>query len=280
MQIMRAGFFKVRSNSKMKDFEFLLEKIISDSFYNREPYQKKSWWATDLNSCLRGAFYRRKGLLPTKLIPLERMGIMEVGKIVEGWIVDKVKQTGNLLFEQLRVESKDYETSGKVDLLIDEGGRPVVYEIKSINSYSFKFKKKSRQPQPQHRLQALFYVWQLRERGHPDLPQVDFSDTQGRIIYVSRDDVSRVIIPVEYSPKIVEEIKEQLRVLNWAWKNDQLPPVPEPVIWDEERSAWTVNWVCDYCAYHELCAGRDWRDKAVQEVKERNAVLSNRESGV
>ena len=64
------------------------------------------------------------------------MGIMEVGKIVESWIVDKVKQSGQLIAEQLRVEAPEYEASGKVDLIIDEGGRPILYEIKSTNSFS------------------------------------------------------------------------------------------------------------------------------------------------
>ena len=96
----------------MEKIDFVLEKIINDSFY-REPYAKKSWWAADLNSCLRGAFYRRKGLPPTSEIPLDRMGIMEVGKIVEEWIVNKVKQSGSLVAEQLRVEAPEYEASGE-----------------------------------------------------------------------------------------------------------------------------------------------------------------------
>lgn len=258
----------------MGNIDFVLEKIINDSFY-REPYAKKSWWATDLNSCLRGAFYRRKGLPPTSEIPPDRMGIMEVGKIVEEWIVNKVKQSGSLVAEQLRVEAPEYESSGKVDLILEEAGRPVLYEIKSTNSFSFKYKLKSKKPQPQHRLQALFYLWQLRTKGHKDLSQVDFSNIEGRVIYVSRDDLNRVIIPVQYSEEAVKPIINQLEVLNFSWKNDELPPVPEPVVFDEERGKWMVNWTCDFCSYHELCAGRDWRVRAEQEVKERNAVLDS-----
>lgn len=250
-----------------------LDKIINESF-NREPYAKRSWWATDLNSCLRGAFYRRKGLPPISVISPDRMGIMEVGKIVEEWIVDKVKQSGKLIAEQLRVEAPEYEASGKVDLLIDEGGRPMLYEIKSTNSYSFKYKVKSKEPQPQHKLQTLFYLWRLRKTGHPELPEVNFSNIEGRIIYVSRDDLNRLIIPVNYSDTEIRPMIEQLQVLNNSWKNDELPPVPEPVVYDEDRGKWGINWVCDFCAYHELCAGRNWRQKAEQEVKERNGTLN------
>ena len=253
-----------------------LDKIINESF-NREPYTKKSWWATDLNSCLRGAFYRRKGLPPTSIIPPDRMGIMEVGKIVEGWIVDKVKQSGKLVAEQLRVEAPEYEASGKVDLILDEGGRPVLYEIKSTNSFSFKYKVKNKTPQPQHKLQTLFYLWRLRNCGHPEITHVNFSNLEGRIVYVSRDDLNRLIIPIDYSENAIKPIIEQLEILNSAWKKDELPPVPEPVVFDEERGKWIVNWVCDFCAYHELCAGRDWRAKAEQEVKERNGVMDNSE---
>ena len=259
----------------MDSFTFL-DKIINESF-NREPYVKKSWWATDLNSCLRGVFYRRKGLPPTSVIPPGRMGIMEVGKIVEGWIVDKVKQSGSLIAEQLRVEAPEYEASGKVDLILDEGGRPVLYEIKSTNSFSFKYKIKNKEPQPQHKLQTLFYLWRLRKTGHPELSGVDFSNLEGRIIYVSRDDLNRLIIPISYSEEAIKPIVSQLEILNSSWKKDELPPVPESVIFDEEKGKWAINWVCDFCAYHELCAGRDWRAKAEQEVKERNAAL---ETGV
>ncbi len=257
----------------MTDVGSFLEKIISDSF-NREPYAKKGWWATDLNSCLRGAFYKRKGLPPTSVITPDRLGIMEVGKIVENWIVDKVKQSGNLIAEQLRVEAPEYEASGKVDLIISED-RPVLYEIKSTNSFSFKYKLKDKEPQPQHKLQTLFYLWRLRTAGHPDLPHVDFGNITGRIIYVSRDDLNRIIIPVEYSDSAINPIIEQLEILNYSWKNDELPPVPEPVIYDQERGKWSVNWVCDFCSYHELCAGRDWRARAEQEAKERNGALEN-----
>jgi len=255
----------------MDSYTFL-DKIINESF-NREPYAKRSWWATDLNSCLRGAFYRRKGLPPTSTIPPDRMGIMEVGKIVEEWIVNKVKHSGNLIAEQLRVEAPEYEASGKVDLIIDEGGRPILYEIKSTNSFSFKYKLKSKEPQPQHKLQALFYLWRLRKTGHSELPEVNFSNIEGRIIYVSRDDLSRLIIPVNYSDAAVNSIVGQLEVLNSSWKNDELPPVPEPIIYDAERGKWGINWVCDFCAYHELCAGRNWRARAEQEIKERNGAM-------
>ncbi len=255
----------------MDAFTFL-DEIINESF-KREPYAKKSWWATDLNSCLRGAFYRRKGLPPTSIIPPDRMGIMEVGKIVENWIVDKVKQSGRLVAEQLRVEAPEYEASGKVDLIIDEGGHPVLYEIKSTNSFSFKYKLKTKAPQPQHKLQALFYVWRLRNYGHQDLPDVDFSNLQGRLIYVSRDDLNRLIIPLPYSDKAIAPIVNQLEILNDCWKKDELPPVPDPVVFDEEKKKWGINWVCDFCSHHELCAGRDWRSRAEQEVKDRNAAL-------
>ena len=202
------------------------------------------------------------------------MGIMEVGKIVEEWIVNKVKQSGKLVAEQLRVEAPEYEASGKVDLIINEGGRPILYEIKSTNSFSFKYKVKSKEPQPQHKLQLLFYLWRLRKTGHQEFPEVNFSNIEGRIIYVSRDDLSRLIIPVDYTEEAVKLIIGQLEILNSSWKNDELPPIPEPVIYDGERGKWGINWVCDFCAYHELCAGRDWRQKAEQEVKERNGTLS------
>ena len=249
-----------------------LDKIINDSF-NREPYAKKSWWATDLNSCLRGAFYRRKGLPPTSMISPDRLGIMEVGKIVEGWIVDKVKQSGNFIAEQLRVEAPEYEASGKIDLILNENGRPILYEIKSTNSFSFKYKIKNKEPQPQHKLQTLFYLWRLRNHGHQEISHIDLSNLEGRIIYVSRDDLNRLIIPVDYSENAIKPIVEQLEILNVSWKKDELPPVPEPVIYDEERGKWGINWVCDFCSYHELCAGRDWRAKAEIEVKERNGAL-------
>lgn len=257
----------------MDSFTFL-DKIINESF-NREPYVKKSWWATDLNSCLRGVFYRRKGLPPTSVITPDRMGIMEVGKIVEEWIVNKVKQSGNLVAEQLRVEAPEYEASGKVDLIVDEGGRPILYEIKSTNSYSFKYKIKNKEPQPQHKLQTLFYLWRLRNHGHQEISHIDLSNLEGRIIYVSRDDLSRLIIPINYSESAIKPVIEQLEILNTSWKNDELPPAPDPVIYDEERGKWGINWVCDFCAYHELCAGRDWHAKAEQEAKERNAALEN-----
>jgi len=256
-----------------------LDKIINESFI-REPYVKKSWWATDLNSCLRGVFYRRKGLPPTSVISPDRMGIMEVGKIVEEWIVNKVKQSGNLVAEQLRVEAPEYEASGKVDLIIDEGGRPVLYEIKSTNSYSFKYKIKSKEAQPQHKLQTLFYLWRLRNHGHQEISHIDLSNLEGRIIYVSRDDLNRLIIPVDYSETAIKQVVEQLEILNASWKKDELPPMPEPVIYDGERGKWGINWVCDFCAYHELCAGRDWRQKAEIEVKERNGALETYEKNL
>ena len=92
--------------------------------------------------------------------------------------------------------------------------------------------------------------------------------------------MNRLIIPVNYSEDAIKPFISQLEILNSSWKKDDLPPVPETVIFDEERGKWAINWVCDFCAYHELCAGRDWRAKAEQEVKERNGALETYEKNL
>ncbi len=106
------------------------------------------------------------------------------------------------------------------------------------------------------------------------MPHIDFSNIEGRLIYVSRDDLNRLIIPLNYSEEAIKPIIEQLEILNSSWKKDELPPIPAPVLYDAERGKWGINWTCEFCAYHEICAGRDWKILAEQEIKEKNATLN------
>lgn len=251
--------------------ELDLQQIIDDHLRRERKEREESgehvrngWYATDLGQCLAGVYRQRLEGPPE--YDERRLRLFSVGNIFHHWLVDKVKAAGFEALTEERVESPKYHLSGRPDLLITDGGKATLYEIKTMHSQGFWRRQRSGGlALPHHELQVTAYMWLLKDH----YPKLD-----AHICYVSKDDLAVMTIPVKYREETVTEVKRQLDVLNRAWES-RIPPEPaEAVVFDEELGRWVVNWQARYCPTHDRCTGDpDWLGKAQRQVKELNNKL-------
>jgi CRISPR/Cas system-associated exonuclease Cas4 (RecB family) len=207
--------------------ELDLQQIVNASLRlereaQKEEHQRQGWYATDLGQCL-GGIYRQRLEGPPEYDD-RRLRLFSVGNIFHDWLVGRVKEAGYEALTEERMESPEYHLSGRADLIVTGGDHSLLYEIKTMHSQGFWWRQRTGGlALPHHELQTTAYMWMLKDK-YPNL--------EGRICYVSKDDLAVLTAPVEYREERVEEVKRQLTTLNQAWES-QTPPEPaEDIVFD------------------------------------------------
>jgi len=167
-----------------------------------------------------------------------------------------------------------------------DGLPTLLYEIKSINSLAFWNKKDYlTEAYPHHRLQCFAY---LKANNIPE----------GRILYVSKDDLMTAEFPIylndEKLNKAFEEDREQM---SYYIFNKQEPPKPDNIIFDPYKKfrfqfnkkkyviegCFDFNWEIARSQYFTLMTGMksvdEWKDKYENELKEKNNQLKEKIKG-
>lgn len=199
---------------------------------NRKP--QTTWHSSSLGSCLCGTYLARLGAKPDKEIDDRTLRVFKVGNIMEDFIIDTLKTLEDYEIEtQNRFENTKFNLSGKFDLKIKnkQTGKELIYEIKSKHSRSFWYMNdKGQGAQLSHKMQ----LWTYLEANKIE---------EGRILYVSKDDLSLLEYPIFLNDVFLKElVEDQLEILNEAWLK-QVAPKPAP----------QGTWMADYCNYHEQC---------------------------
>ncbi|MEK6883779.1 MAG: hypothetical protein AABY22_29390, partial [Nanoarchaeota archaeon] len=236
-----------------------------------EQWDKERWYATDLGGCLGGAYFRRKGETPSNPPDARSLRIMRMGKKIEEMVVEdfqnyfKDKPEILLLDTQGYLLDEELSASARYDLLIVHRNLPpLVYEIKSVNSKAFWWMaKEGFKIKPEHELQIQWYLKKLIEK---------YPDIEGRVLYVSRDDLVIQELNTSYNPEIAKQSEEKFRLLNECWRNQTLPPVEPAVVFNDANRKWQVNYKARYCSHHSLCLGNvNWGKEAELKVAELNS---------
>jgi hypothetical protein len=134
-----------------------------------------------------------------------------------------------------------FSQGNAVDVLFrveDLPKKPIVLDMKSINSYSFKSKLENG-PSLVYKTQLVIYS---------NILDLDY----GILIYENKDDSSTKIYKVERNPEMWLKIKEQAYKLNEMSKDKLLPP-PRPLSKD--------SYDCRYCEFQSIChSSKAWSD--------------------
>jgi len=211
-----------------------VEKIINDSFVEREKKEITSWHASRLGSCLRGMYLERLGGDPDTKIDFRTLRVFELGNQIEEYIVGKIRarteSEGYKIETQVRIELPEVDVTGYADLAITKDLEQEVWEIKSKNSRAFWYMDKGEGANEHHKQQVWLYLKALKM-------------ARGRIIYLSKDDGTIREYVVRLDDKELEKgIMDQLNILNKCWKEKKLPPVAK-----------TGTWQAKFCNYHLQC---------------------------
>jgi len=213
---------------------FSIQETITDTLRKEQEgreRQVKAWYASKLGSCLTGAYLERLGNPPDAPFDDRTLRIFSLGNLVEDWVLSKIE--GKVEYEtQERLEDKELDLVGRPDLIISLKKEKIIYEIKSQNTRSFMWMQKRKEPgQKHHRMQLWSYL---------HMTKID----EGRLLYVSKDNLALAEYPIFRSDKYLEGlVRGELHILNRAWKEKKAPP---PLLGEK-------NWKNTYCSHHKQC---------------------------
>ena len=157
------------------------------------------------------------------------------------------------------------------------GLKEMLYDVKSINSQAFWGKRSYLgEAYPHHQLQLYAY-----------LKANNISD--GRVLYVSKDDLSVQEFSVIYPTERLEQLLEKdVSEMSHYYLNDIEPPKPKSIVFDERKTlsftfekkkykmvgCHTMNWEVSRNAYFQILTGcktpDEWEDKHKVELKTLN----------
>jgi hypothetical protein len=137
--------------------------------------------------------------------------------------------------------SEIFKTGNAVEVLFrdeDLPKKPIVLDMKSINSFNFKSKLENG-PSLVYRTQLVIYC---------NILDIDY----GVLLYENKDDSSTKICKVDRNPEMWEVIKKQVETMNGMVSDKFLPP-PRP---DSK-----TDFDCRYCEYQSICHNsKIWED--------------------
>ncbi|MCD6429380.1 hypothetical protein J7L09_01660 [bacterium] len=159
------------------------------------------------------------------------------------------------------------------------GLKTLIYEIKSINSQLFWSKKEYlQQAYLHHQLQLYTYL------RHFNIPE-------GRLLYISKDDLTLEEFPVYLDSQKLKELWEKdVETMTYYIRQKKEPPKPERIVFDpskklrfkwnnkeyEIQGKWVDNWEIEWSVYRDLITGPDfakWKMENKKLIAEKNQKL-------
>ena len=147
------------------------------------------------------------------------MATMMNGRFAGERIASIFEKAGTLVDSEVEVFMKDPPIRGFIDVLVrDEDGEVVVGEVKTTRQEIFVLRQNTMKPLPYHLYQLLIYMKATGKK-------------KGFLMYENRNDLSFLIIPIEWNDRyetILEEALDWLRKVraNWEAEGDTLPTRP------------------------------------------------------
>lgn len=180
-------------------------------------------------------------------------------------------------FEPFKVIAKQLHT--ELTKKYPNGLKPLIYEIKSVNSLLFWAKKDYLQEAyPHHQLQLLTYL---------KATEMD----EGRVLYISKDDLTLAEFPVYANDVKLNEIwNKDVKEMSKFILTNQEPPKPDPIVFDERKKitfqhnkkkyfikgCWTENWEIKWSNYIKQIGykdEKDYKDKIKPLLKQKNDAI-------
>lgn len=191
------------------------------------------------------------------------------------------KVGGKINFEQAQKEIGDPHTSQwmkeralkLLEVMIDHypnGMKTLIADIKTVNSRSFWYAG-NQDPETgffkgydHHKLQL--YTYLLAE-----------NEPEGRLFYISKDDLTLMESPVSLNNQILKEIWEKdIAQMTHYYKNNIEPPKEDDLVFSDRKQMWEYNWTIMRSSYFTHITGfdnvDDWQNSLRDELKNKNTV--------
>ncbi len=249
---------------------------------------------TTAGGCLRASYFRLSGDYARLPNEPRTEYIFAQGKIIEQWLIDRWKEMGIWVDNNIKFINEEYNISGELDVLLREPTDGKLYGVEVKTFYGYNAEKeilgnKSTKGAPKlsQLLQTLIYLYNFRDRL-----------SSFRMVYFARDSVKRRTFKIElheedglFYPKVDGEVMREFTInsvfarykelQNYIDKKE-VPPrdyelqYPDEKIekrWAQGRIAKTKyeawkkgklkkyeyigDWMCNYCAFKNICYGDD-----------------------
>ena len=270
----------------------------------REITKRDRIWASELGKSLVDIYLKMKGEKPTNPPNARSLRKFEAGNIWE-WIVKLILLRAGILQSTQKWTGYQYpdllEVSGKMDFVA--GGKPdyekglselknlilpdiflragknilnyfkenypdgldeKILEIKSVSAFMFDNYESRKVASKNHRMQLFHYLKAENKE-------------KGEIIYVCKDDCRMLEVPVINPSPVEDEYKGQIEKLTNYFKNDEQPPLEEPIVFDEDFGKFAKNWHFAYSLYLTKLYGfkdqNEFDEKYLPIVEKWNRVL-------
>lgn len=289
--------------------EWSIEKIWNDLITEERKIAPRSFIrASELGKAYLDRYLAMKGVQPTNKFPPRVLRIFDVGNIFETEVIERIfKLLGIFIstYREVYIQKNDYlpvighhdakvggvikkeqalininhesvspwlklRATALLKKLLKEyphGLRILTTEIKTVNSRAFWAPKNQDKNTgffkgyPWHKLQIWTYL------------QTD--DNDGRIFYISKDDLTLKEDPIKRDDKEIEELwmRDVSRMTRYYKKNIE-PPPEKDIIYDPERGEYVLNWKIARSSYFTKITGftvvEDWEKKFMGELHKKN----------
>lgn len=146
------------------------------------------------------------------------MATMLNGRLAGERIANIIGDAGALVATEVEVSMKDPPIRGYIDALVRVDDEIVVGEIKTTRQEIFVLRQSTMKPLPYHLYQLLIYMKATGKK-------------KGFLFYENRNDLSYLIIPIEWDEhyeQMLEDALDWLREVraNWEAEGDTLPTRP------------------------------------------------------
>jgi hypothetical protein len=286
-------------------FYDIWNKSLEENNHQRPLQPRDKIWASEFGNSYIDRYLKMKGEPPTNPPNARSRRKFEAGNIWEA-IVNYVLRRAGILQDYQKWLSYQYPdllvVSGKLDFIA--GGTPdydkaisviqtelnwlpefvtratknivevlkekypnglkdIILEIKSCSSFMFELYEKGI-ASPHHKLQTFHYL------KATEMPE-------GHIVYISKDDARMIEIGI-FNPSAVEkEYKENIKTMTYYYKTDTLPPLEQPIVYDEDFKKFSVNFKVGYSQYLTKLYGfknqKEFNEKYKPIVERWNRVL-------
>lgn len=244
---------------------------------SRPARARDNLWASELGKAPVDIFLRLKGVEPSNPPNARSMRKFEAGNVFE-WIVSLILKRAGILQDSQKWTSYQFpgllKVTGKADFIA--GGKPDFdkaieemksldmpdvfvraaeamkmhfakeypdglitkpLEIKSVSSFMFDSLEKKKTGSKIHRLQCKHY---LKAEKYE----------KGDIVYICRDDLRMMQIPLLNSDEMLEaEYHEFIALMTGYVERDEMPPLEKPIIFDPDMGKLTTNFNVAYSGY-------------------------------
>lgn len=250
-------------------------------------------------ACLRASWLHVHGApdgVPLRPAELHTIYSAESGKEWERYFIQKAKEVGIWVADDVEIFVPEYNLSGKIDAIYRDEETGELYIAEHKSHYGYYAKKQIEgtrtiegRPKHSHLMQTALYLWLFKKNGVLDTARLlyhardDNKHAEFVIELVEEDGKQHIVVTNPISkykwtpPYTVDDILNRYLELDRHVKDETMPAPDYELYYSDEKaealfkagelskSQWTKHqkgeragdWRCKYCKYVEVCYPKD-----------------------